>query len=453
MPAPASVEVLILGGGLAGLSTAHHLGRGLRSLVAEKDGKPGGRAGSIAKDGFLFDHTGHLLHLHDPYGKKLILSLLRGNAGIHRRDSRIYSHGTFTRYPFQANTFGLPPRVVEECSALFLKNRLLGIRPPEGASFERWCRDTFGEGICRNFMFPYNLKLWRRPLSELTTDWQGRFLPKPSPEEVLNGALLDQRKSFGYNAAFRYPLRGGSQALPDALAARVRNLRLGARVLRVDLEQKTALIKGLGEVRYERLVNTLPLDDFLDLAYPLPASVRAARARLRRISVYNLNLGVARGGISPMHWAYFPEKRFVFYRVGFQSNFAKTVAPRGATSIYIEISRRPEEKVSLDGLESQALQGLRSCGLLKSSDRLLTRLWIPIGCAYVVYDKHRSGAVSTVMRHLESVGAYSIGRWGGWKYSFMEETILDGKRCAEKLLGLAGVQAPDESQAELVPLK
>ncbi|MEK7747053.1 MAG: FAD-dependent oxidoreductase, partial [Elusimicrobiota bacterium] len=269
----------------------------------------------------------------------------------------------------------------------------------------------------------------------------------------LNGALLDQRKSFGYNATFRYPLRGGSQALPDALAARVRDLRLGARVLRVDLEQKIALIEGLGEVRYERLVNTLPLDDFLDLASPLPASVRAARAHLRRISVYNLNLGVARGGISPMHWAYFPEDRFVFYRVGFQSNFAKTVAPRGATSIYIEISRRPEEKVSLDRLESQALQGLRSTGLLKSSDRLLTRLWIPIGCAYVVYDKHRSASVAAVMRHLESVGAYSIGRWGGWKYSFMEETILDGKRCAEKLLGLTGVQAPDESQAELVPLK
>lgn len=449
-------DVLILGGGLAGLSTAYHLGRmggGLRALVVERNEKPGGRAGSIEKNGFLFDHTGHLLHLHDPYGKRLVLSLLGGNVGVHRRSSWIFSSGVFTRYPFQANTFGLPERVVEECAALFLKNRLKGIRAPEGASFERWCQDTFGSGICRNFMSPYNLKLWRRPLSGLTTEWQGRFLPRPSAEEVLNGALLDQRKRFGYNATFRYPLRGGSQALPDALAARVSDLRLKAEVVRVDIEEKIAFIKGLGEVRYERLVNTLPLDEFLDMASPLPAGVRAARARLRRISVYNLNLGVARAGISDKHWVYFPEKRFPFYRVGFQSNFSRSVAPRGATSIYIEISRRPEERVSLDLLEKQALQGLRSCGLLKSSDRLLTKLWIPIDCAYVVYDKNRTASVAAAMRHLESRGACSIGRWGGWKYSFMEETLLDGKRCAEKLLGLAGSRPAGEPQGELVPLK
>ncbi|MFH1724587.1 MAG: FAD-dependent oxidoreductase [Elusimicrobiota bacterium] len=451
-----STDVLILGGGLAGLSTAYHLDRlgrrRLRHLVVEKDGRVGGRAGSVAKDGFLFDYTGHLLHLHDPYGKRLITSLLRGNLAVHERSSWIHSHGRFTRYPFQANTYGLPPRVVAECVAGFMKNvhrpPKLGSRP----SFEAWCLNTFGEGISKHFMIPFNRKLWLTRLGDLTTEWQGRFLPRPTPEEVLYGALVDQKKFFGYNAYFRYPLRGASQALPDALAARVGTVRLGSRVTRVDLAQRVAVVEGLGEVRYERLVNTMPLVDFLDMAGPLPAAVRSARRQLRHITVYNLNIGIKRANVSDKHWIYFPEKRFVFYRAGFTSNFSRYVAPKGTSSMYIEVSRRPGQKVDLDRLERQCLDGLRACGILKASDRLASRVWMPIECAYVVYDRRRTPGVGRILPFLSRKGVSSIGRWGGWKYSFMEETVLDGKRCAERLLGVK--EEPESApQRPLTPLK
>lgn len=432
-------DVLILGGGLAGLSTAYHLNRLRRSslLIVEKEARPGGTAGTVEKDGFLFDHTGHLLHLHDPYGQKLITSLLGKNLAVHERNSWIYSRGVYTRYPFQANTFGLPRKVVDECLLGFLKTihrpdrRPLGARP----SFRDWALRAFGEGICRHFMFPYNEKLWRAPLSELTTEWQGRFVPKPKASEVLYGALVDQKKSFGYNATFRYPVRGGIQALPDALAARLRpgQLQTGRAVRRVDLEARVAVVDGLGEVAFERLVNTLPLADFLDLASPLSARVVAARRKLRYNTVYNLNLGVARAGMSDKHWIYFPEAKYPFYRAGYSSNFSRHLAPPGASSLYIEAARRAGEKVDLDRLERQMLDGLRSCGVLRSSDKLLSRLWLPIKCGYVVYDFERTPAVAAIFSYLRRQGVESIGRYGAWKYSFMEETILDGKACAERL--------------------
>ena len=259
-------DVLILGGGLAGLSTAYHLGQA-EWLLVEKNARVGGTAGSVEKDGFTFDHTGHLLHLHDDYGKKLILDLLRGNVAERRRGAWIYSKGVYTRYPFQANTYGLPDRVVEDCVAGFLKTvhrpgKPLGPKP----SFKDWCLKQFGEGISRHFMFPYNEKLWRLPLSRLTTEWQGRFVPRPSAAEVLYGALSDQKKFFGYNAEFRYPVRGGIQALPDALAARLpaERVRTGCAVRSVDLRERVAVVDGLGEVSYRRLVNTMPLVDLLD---------------------------------------------------------------------------------------------------------------------------------------------------------------------------------------------
>ncbi|MBI4345486.1 MAG: FAD-dependent oxidoreductase [Elusimicrobia bacterium] len=452
-----NTDVLILGGGLAGLSAAYHLARsGAKGtwLVAEKRQAPGGLSGSVSQDGFVFDHTGHLLHLHDPYGKRLVLDLLGSNVHSLERRSWIFSNGVFTRYPFQANTWGLPERVVDDCVVGFLETVHRPRPAPPGRPFGEWCRRAFGAGISRHFMFPYNEKLWRRPLSGLTTEWQGRFVPKPKPEEVLYGALFEQKKFFGYNASFRYPLRGGSQALADALAARVPGLRLGCAARRVDLAARTAVVDGLGEVRYERLVSTLPLAELLDLAGPLPAKVRAARAKLRWVSVYNLNLGIARAGVSDKHWVYFPEKRFPFYRAGFSSNFSPHVAPRGTTSMYIEVSRRPGEKVDLARLERSILAGLRRCGILRSSDRLVARVWLTIPCAYVVYDFDRTPAVGLILAWLRQRGVESIGRYGEWKYSFMEETLLDGKRCAERLLGRGGAAPRGRGrERELVPLR
>ncbi len=128
-------DVLILGGGLAGLSTAYHLerrGRRGRYILVEKKDQVGGMAGSTKVDGFTFDFTGHLLHLHDPYGKKLIMDLLKGNAELLTRNAWIYSHKTFTRYPFQANTYGLPLKVVAECVAGFAKNLYFPGPAPSG---------------------------------------------------------------------------------------------------------------------------------------------------------------------------------------------------------------------------------------------------------------------------------------------------------------------------------
>jgi protoporphyrinogen oxidase len=447
-------DVLIVGAGLAGLSAAYHLrrmGAGARVLVVEKESGPGGRAATLAKGGYLFDHTGHLLHLHDPACKRLILDLLEGNLALHERSSWIHSHGVFTRYPFQSNTFGLPPRVVAECVAGFVRNKYFPRPMPGDPSFEQWCLGTFGEGISRRFLFPYNRKLWRIPLSRLTTDWQGRFLPRPSAAEVLYGALRDQTRKTGYNARFRYPVRGGIQALADALASRCGELRLNARLESVDFRARKAWISGLGEVRYERLVSTMPLALLLDLAAGLPEGVRGARRKLRWVDVHNLNIGVRRPDLAPWHWAYFPEKRFAFYRAGVLTNFSRHLAPDGCSSLYIEISRRPGARADLGELERRCVEGLGACGVLREDDRIDERLWIPIECAYVIYDRERRPALKAIFSHLGRMGVESIGRWGAWKYSFMEETLLDGKACARRLMGRGGgVRAP--SGSELRPI-
>ena len=111
--APLHRPHLVLGAGLAGLSAAYHCPS---AHVLEANSYVGGKARTERIDGFTFDVTGHWLHLRDPEMRALVLSLCGAEHFVKvERMSRVWSHGVYTLYPFQANTFGLPPEVVKEC--------------------------------------------------------------------------------------------------------------------------------------------------------------------------------------------------------------------------------------------------------------------------------------------------------------------------------------------------
>ena len=105
--------MVILGGGLTGISTAAHLDAPW--VLFERDDRLGGHARTDERDGYKFDKTGHWLHLRDAGVKRLVEEILPGEMVPVARRARIFSHGGLTRFPFQANLHGLPPEVVKEC--------------------------------------------------------------------------------------------------------------------------------------------------------------------------------------------------------------------------------------------------------------------------------------------------------------------------------------------------
>src|SRR5262249_26092152 len=141
-------RIVILGGGLTGISAAYH-SKG-PWLLLEKEARLGGHARTDETRGFHFDKTGHWLHLRDPYTKALVAELLPGQMVEVARKARVFSHGALTRYPFQGNLAGLPPSVISECLLEFLK----AARDPASATpaknFEDFCNKKFGLGISRH---------------------------------------------------------------------------------------------------------------------------------------------------------------------------------------------------------------------------------------------------------------------------------------------------------------
>ncbi len=433
-------SIVILGGGLAGLSTAWHLKKsGYDNFhLFEKESRIGGLTRSEIVDGFTFDYTGHLLHFKDKSIKETVLGLLGDNIGFIERNSWIYSKNVFTRYPFQTNTFGLPDNVIKECIIGFIdakygKNGKSAGEPGTESSvektFEDWIMENFGSGIAKHFMFPYNEKLWTVHPREMTTEWMGRFVPQTSLEQILDGALSDQSQKVGYNANFYYPLNGGIEALPKAFASSLNNIHTESEINKIDLKEKKVTLKNGEEIRYDRLVSTLPLNVLGSSIDSLPSNIKNSISELRYNSVYNINIGVDRN-ISDKHWVYFPEPEYSFYRIGFSSNFSPYMAPKGTSSLYIEISYTDNRPIDKKRAVEKVKDDLIKAKILNESDRILVEKCFDIKCAYVIYDKNRTTAVSQIKNYLQENDVYTIGRYGSWEYSGMEDAMIQGKELA-----------------------
>ena len=430
--------IVVLGAGLAGLTAAMHLQDEHDVVVLEREDRPGGLCRSVVKDGFTFDLTGHLLHLRRPEIRALVAKLIPEDRfmKIDRR-AFIHSHGTLTPYPFQVNTHGLPPQVIAECLIGFVEAGASGPVTAEEASsisFKQWVHRTFGAGIAKHFMIPYNEKLWLTDLEEVTCDWVSWSIPRPGLADVVAGALGIQKKAFGYNPSFLYPKSGGIQVLPDALAARVGGIRCGQEAAAIDITRRIVTLSTGETIPYEHLVSTIPLPRLLAIARGLPSWVGGAAAGLRHIAVINLNIGLERPVHPDKHWIYFPESDYVFYRAGFPASFTAAAAPEGCSSIYLEVSAKPGAPCDEDRLFEQARSGLIRAGIITASDRIVTRALFRIDPAYVIYDRHRKEALPRIHAELARSGIRSIGRYGGWYYNSMEESMADGRDIALEIL-------------------
>jgi protoporphyrinogen oxidase len=430
--------ILILGGGLTGLSTALHLPATSPWLLFEREERVGGHARTDVVDGFCFDKTGHWLHLRDPGMQGLVRRLLPGTSPDNElvqvaRRARVFSHGALTRYPFQANLHGLPPEVASECLLGFIRAAHDPRAQDPPANFEDFCLKRFGPGIARHFMIPYNHKLWGVHPREITAAWCTRFVPIPKLEEVVKGAVGDTPPEMGYNVHFLYPRRGGIETLTRALRAELPDERVHVRapLTRLDLAARTATVGG-ERLRYRAAVATLPLPEICRLAADLPDALVPFVERLRCTPVRYLNVAVRPAPRTDFHWIYVPEERYPFYRVGVYTNAVPEMAPPGCGSLYVELSDRgPAPR--LDDLMPGVAQALCQAGAIGRPEDILFAELRELAYAYVVFDEHYYEAVERLVTFLEANHIYPRGRYGSWTYNSMEDCLLLGKDIAARL--------------------
>jgi protoporphyrinogen oxidase len=394
----------------------------------------GGHARSQRRDGYTFDVTGHWLHLRDPRVQALVARLFRPGELIEiERRASVLSHGAQLPYPFQANLYGLPLEVVQECLVGFVEAREAAAcgNGPEPRTFEEYAIARFGRGIARHFFIPYNTKLWGMHPNRLTPGWVSRYIPLPEVDQLIGGAIGLQQQGLGYNPRFLYPKAGGIDALPKALLHGLLDRGTGELRTKTDVEEVDPLHKrlklaGVSDwLHYDALISTIPLPELILRIPQAPARIRRLAADLRWVSWRYLNVATRTPPPADYHWVYVPEEQYPFFRVGIFSNAVPSMAPPGGGSLYVELTERTGPLNMTEVL--QALTHARA--ITAPSDVAFAELH-EIQYAYVVFDDAYEAATHTIHQWLQRVVVRSCGRYGAWIYNSMEDSIIQGMEAA-----------------------
>jgi len=429
-----SPDTVILGGGIAGLAAAIASDAPLYEAAPEV----GGVAASKKVDGFFFDYGIHVLQtnhqrvhgIFNDAGVKL---------GTRQRNAHIFSNRTFTAYPFQINTAGLPLALRLKC----LWNYFRRDTKAEPKNYEQWIRSNMGSGFGDEFLIPYSEKFWTVHPREMTYEWTGNRVPTAKAWQVLRGALVNRQTKIGTNATFQYPDDGeGFGSITTRMGAQINKLHLRHRATLIDVHQRRIEFNnGAAECGYESLIATLPLPELIRLMPAAPQHVRDAVAKLRWNSIIVVNLGIDDPDLSDKHWVHFPEKEFSLFRMSFPHNLGPGMVPAGMSSIAAEVSYSDWKPIDKSSVVDRVIDDLQRAKILRPDHRIVVRDTMDIKYGYVLYDQNRAAVVKVIHEWLKSVNVHPAGRYALWAYLWSHESLLSGLQTANRVLKKSEAEA------------
>jgi protoporphyrinogen oxidase len=282
----------------------------------------------------------------------------------------------------------------------------------------------------------YTRKYHTTPAENMSLDWLGPRIYRPSLEEVLQGAISAASPHVHYITHFRYPSAGGFFNYLNKFVP-LGNLKLNHELVSVDPRQRRLTFANGATTEYDALVSSVPLPDLIRMIDGAPADVRDAAQKLACSTCVLVNIGLNREDISSAHMTYFYDEDICFTRLGFPHMPSKNNAPPGCGCIQAEVyfseKYRPFSGAPEDWIEP-VLRDLRRCGLVREDDQVLSRKAMLLRYANVIFDLERAAALKTVHGYLDELGIAYCGRYGDWGYMWTDESFKSGELAAERAL-------------------
>ncbi len=430
-------NIVVIGTGMAGFGAAHRLSAaGVRPVVYDQNGYFGGHTASFRDEasGFLFDLGPHISFTKDPRIQELLARFVNQEFEALQVKLDNYWRGLRLTHPVQLHLNGLPKDLIVEIIADFVK--VHDQQEPRIANYEEWLIASYGRRFAELFPMQYTRKYHLTTASNMSTDWLGPRMYRPSLEELLRGALAPWAPEVHYITHFRYPKAGGflSYLAPFPGLA---DIRLQHQVVAVDPAARALRFSNGQSIGYGALVSSIPLPVLIPMIAGVPADVIAAAKRLACSTCVLVNVGLDRADLSEGQITYIYDEDICFTRLSFPHMLSATNAPPGCGSIQAEVyfsdKYRPLTQ-SPEAIIDQVIADLHRCGIVRDSDRILFRGAKIVRHANVIFDLDRSAALATVHGYLDDVGIKYCGRYGDWGYMWTDESFISGERAAEAAL-------------------
>jgi protoporphyrinogen oxidase len=429
-------SVVVLGTGMAGFGAAYRLSaEGIKPVMYDKNDYYGGHTASFRDEsGFLFDIGPHISFTKDPRIQDLFADSVNQRYETLPINLNNYWRGYWPKHPVQLHLHGLPEDVVVKVIADFVAER----QKPEPIvkNYADWLITSFGCSFAELFPMQYTRKYHTTTAQNMSTDWLGPRIYRPSLEEVLRGALSPSAPQVHYITHFRYPSAGGFVNYLNKFVP-LGNLKLNHKLVSIDPREKQLRFSNGLATHYDSLISSVPLPDLIRMIQGAPPDVVEASRRLACSTCVLVNVGVNRQDLSQAHMTYFYDEDICFTRVGFPHMLSANNAPPGTGNIQAEVYFSAKYKPltgSPDACIEPVLRDLRRCGLLREDDRILFKKAMLLPYANIIFDLDRAGALKTVHGYLDDIGIAYCGRYGDWGYMWTDESFISGEQAALKAL-------------------
>ncbi|MDY6826317.1 MAG: FAD-dependent oxidoreductase [Bacillota bacterium] len=420
-------EILILGGGMAGISAAGHANMaGREAVVFEAAERWGGLLDNFTVEGFRFDRAVHFAFSNNKPFQKVLDGI---DCHVHYPEPYNYENGRWLKHPVQNNLFPLPAEEKVEAILSFID------RPAQDddADYRDWLEQQFGKVIAKRYPGPYTEKYWTVPPEMMSTEWIGNRLYRPSLEEVLFGAMTDRTPATYYLPKMLYPKKGGFRAILEKLARGI-EIRTNKKAVHIEPQKKYVDFADGSREYYNLLVSSVPLPELVKIVAGTPRTVLEAAAGLWATSIALVSLGFSKPQAGEYLWFYIYDREILPARAHAPYRKSPDNAPPGCSSLQFETYFSRYKPLALEGeaLTEHILDTVEKLNLAKKKD--------VIACDYrvlpygnVVFDRGMVERRNIVLKYLRDCGILSAGRFGEWDYLWSDQCFLSGRRVLEHL--------------------
>ncbi|HLQ36979.1 MAG TPA: FAD-dependent oxidoreductase [Planctomycetota bacterium] len=451
-------HVVILGGGLAGLSCAYELQKaGQRVTVIERESHVGGMASSFVEDGdeyWTYDFGPHRFHTKDENLMTHVQEILGDNVVWAKRLSRIFLFGQLIEYPLVAGDVlkKMPKLMMVRAMLDYLWVRVqdrLRLRKFSDLDFESWVVRRYGWTLYRIFFGEYTEKTWGMSPKLISATWASQRITLLNLWDTIKKTLRPPTTKEGPRTLVRefiYPKFGGIGELARGYARKIeamggtvltnapaiRVFRDGMRVTGVEYgKHQRETIEG------DTYVNTIPVTALVKALSPAaPADALAAASALKHLSIVFVYLKLNREQVTADNWVYLPERRITVHRISEFKNFSQQCAPKGKTLVCCEITCKRGDEIwrgSVAELTAIAEHDLITIGLIGKGE-VLGSVVKKIPYAYPLYEvgyERQLEPMMTWVRGLQNL--HSTGRQGAFRYNNMDQSVEMGRKLAWEL--------------------
>lgn len=415
------MKVGILGGGLCGLVAGSKI---KNSVILEADSSAGGHCRSEISEGYTYDIGGpHIIFSRN----KKILNYMKNALGNYMnyglRDNKCFYKGEFVNYPFENGIYELDPSTRFNFITDFFNADRTGI--PKN-NLKDWFYQRFGESLSREYLVPYNDKIWNIKSKNLTSDWVEGRIPMPSDEDMLKVACGISTIGYSHQAKFIYPKSGGIQRLTSYFLKKCNNIKLNEKILKIEkVKAKWNVQTSKNSYQFDKIISTIPIHDLLKCIDNVPKNVASSAKKLKFNSLINVALGFKLSKRHTHTAVYIPNPEYLPHRISFPRNFSIDNVPKGRELVNLEITTNFNDKIynkDKDSLRKLSIELLKNLGYI-SNQKIEYFNIFKTKHAYVVRDKHYKEALKTSLDFIKKKSIISLGRNAEFEYINMDEAI------------------------------